>query len=86
MQTIFPDFYRKKFSYAASFGPVSKTVDNSMKYSSLLKDYNYISVRESSAKSHVEGLINKEVDVVCDPVFLLDKTEWEEIASESYVD
>lgn len=82
----FPEFSNKRISYAASFGPISKTIESSLKYSSLLEDYNYISVRENSAKSHVENLINKEVDVVCDPVFLLSKKEWEKVASKSCVE
>lgn len=76
----FVDDDRKKVSYAASMGSVN--LNSGVK--DILKEdlgrYLSISVREEDAREFLEKLLRKQVDVVLDPVFLLDKAEWDKIA------
>lgn len=75
------DFVKKgqKNSYAASFG--QKTVDAfyATKLNENLSAYNIISVREKSGIDILKNIIDKNVDWVLDPVFLISKNEWEKI-------
>lgn len=75
-----------KISYAASMGTqdVSQTQIEYIK--SFLPQFKSLSVREPAAKSVIEGNIDKVVAVVCDPVFLLEKTDWEKIEEEIKID
>lgn len=69
-----------RISYAASFG-ISEIANE---YKAFVKEeigkLNSISVREKSGSIILEELGFSNVDVVCDPVFLLSKAEWEKIA------
>ena len=70
----------KLASYAASIG-VSK-IDESIKneFISRLSNFNYISVRESSAKELLEQF-GIHADVAPDPTLLLTKDEWSDISA-----
>ena len=72
----FVDNNKNKVAYAPSFGvtSLSEYRKNEIKY--LLEKFNYLSVRESEGKKIIKDIINKDVDVVLDPTFLLDKQEW----------
>lgn len=78
-----------KASYAASLG-VSVLPGNSIStYNSFLSDFDYISVREHSAKEQLNrALPEKEIRVDLDPTFLISKNEWCEIAEndEHFID
>ncbi len=69
---------QKIISYAASFG--ASEIDD--EYRKIIKDhcnnFNSISVREQSAKEILFSC-GVESEMVCDPVFLLSRCEWEEI-------
>lgn len=69
---------KKKNSYAASFGSVSLSQKEKNIYSQYLSKFNNISVRETSGIAMVRELIQRDVEVVLDPVFLLEKKEWED--------
>lgn len=73
----------RRISYAASFGPLK--IDwgkyNAAKYTSLLSDYNSISVREEGSADNVEMLIGKRPEVHLDPTFMLTADEWRRIQS-----
>lgn len=68
----------KKVSYAASVGitDISKYKDDMMKY---LSKFDKISVREKSAISTLQTIIDKDIDVVVDPVFLTNREEWDKL-------
>ena len=70
----------KKISYAAS---ISEKVETTYykQYFEYLQDFNNISVREESAKDFLESIINKKIEVTLDPTLLLNKDEWNEIAT-----
>ncbi|MBA2862302.1 polysaccharide pyruvyl transferase family protein [Methanococcus maripaludis] len=71
----------KKISYAAS---VSKKIPENYKktYSDLLKDFDYISVREMDGKEQIKQLTDKNIEIVLDPTLLLSKNEWNRISKE----
>ena len=45
-----------------------------------IKNINYISVREETAKELIANFTNKEISVTLDPTLLLSKNDWEKIA------
>ena len=69
-----------KVAYAASMG--GNEVEG--KYYDILRGtlklFDYISIREKTAGEFIEKLSEKKVENVVDPVFLLRKHEWDEIA------
>ena len=70
-----PDGIRK-IAYSASFGKSCLEDWEKEKTRKLLSRYDAISVRELSARRIVEGL-GLSCEVVLDPTFLLDRSEWE---------
>ncbi len=90
-KTFFLDFVNNKtnkYSYAASFG-FGKIPENlEEEYKTLLEQFEMISVREKTGQAIIERLLNKKVPLVVDPVMLLDKMHWGEMAekrSDSYI-
>ena len=74
---------KKCMSYAASFG-VSKIAKNRHnQYKKGLEHIPYISVRENEARTLVNEVLEKEVNVpvVLDPTLLLTKEDWQKYAS-----
>lgn len=69
----------KKISYAPSFGVSSLTPLQAKKTKAFLRRFDTISVREYSGKKIVKDLIDKEVEVVCDPTLLLSSNEWSDV-------
>lgn len=81
-ETYFLNFVsesKKKNSYAASFGKDILTLKECEIYAALLRDFNYLSVREEKAAKLIYSLIHREIKVVLDPVFLVEKNEWEKM-------
>lgn len=68
-----------RISYAASFGSSYFVEKLNLRYINLLKMFNHISVRELEAQKRLQELIRKDVSLVVDPVFLLNKNEWGKI-------
>lgn len=67
-------------SYAASFGKESIPAELQEIYKHLLARFSLISVREKQGAKLVKSLVDKPVEVVLDPIFLLSKDEWSSIA------
>lgn len=74
----------KKIAYAPSFG-VSSIKEEKKKriISELLERFDAISVREVAGKKILRDLTGKNCNVCLDPTLLLEKDEWEKIASDS---
>ena len=69
-----------KISYAPSFGKSLKNQFGS-EILNQISQFDYLSVREQSVKQELDNLLpNKEVKVVLDPTFLLDKEEYAELS------
>lgn len=71
---------KKKFSYAASFGLSYIEPKYENLYKECLGSFNRILVRETEGAQIVRQLIQREVDVVLDPTFLLNIDQWNTIA------
>ena len=70
-------------AYAASFGFSNICdIDDNIKetYSSYLNRFKHVAVREEQGTVLVNYLTGKRAEVVCDPVFLLNKDEWDDMA------
>lgn len=70
-----------KISYAASIGSNAIPEELKKAYIELLSRYKHISVRENTGADVIRSLINKDATVVLDPTLLLNKDEWNKIAT-----
>lgn len=67
---------KKKISYSSSFGLAEIPVDLRNRYAELLNRINYLSTRESYGIQIIKKLTGRDAELVLDPVFLLDKSQW----------
>lgn len=73
------------FSYASSVA-VTEVTDRYIEFMRKeLNKYKYISVREEQSKDILKKAIDKKIEWVIDPTLLLEKNEWEDMASERLV-
>lgn len=70
----------KKISYAPSLGRTTFDKDTLIKIASWIEKFDTISVREKRGAEIIRKITNRQVKVVCDPVILLERKEWEELA------
>lgn len=70
----------KRIAYASSTGNAMESKNNDELYKQKLKMYDYISVREKSAATRLEKLLNTEIFTALDPSLLLDKNDWYELS------
>ena len=83
----FVDGEHKRISYAASFGRTVNTLSDKEKafITPLLQKFDTISVREDSGASVVKQLTGRiDAVPVLDPTFLLDRNDWEQVASHDH--
>ena len=82
--SFFLDFANnsKKYSYAASMGSVENFKKMKNDPLELLKEFNGISLRENDATTYLSECLNRRCLTVMDPVWLLSKSEWEDLAGE----
>lgn len=79
--TWFLDFTdTKRIAYAASFGISELPPKYVPIYRRYLQDFDNITVREETGANIVKDLIGVKPEVVLDPVFLIDKHEWQNMA------
>lgn len=76
---------RTKFSYAASIAKKSLSFKEREFFINVLRNYTGVSVREDDAVKLLESCSPVKVKSVLDPVLLLDKTEWNEMADEQFL-
>ncbi|MFI3327161.1 MAG: polysaccharide pyruvyl transferase family protein, partial [Clostridia bacterium] len=69
-----------KIAYAASMGVSEISDEVANKIIPLIERFDYVSVREKSAKDLINRYTDKEVTVVSDPVLLLNQDDWNEVA------
>lgn len=70
-----------KISYAASIGAKSIPKELHSLYKELLSRYKYIGVRENTGVEVIKTIVGKEATTVLDPTLLLNRDEWNKIAS-----
>ena len=68
-----------KVSYAASMGNSDLPEEKKDKYAQAFTRFNRISVREKEAQALLQPLTDREVNIHCDPAFLLSAEEWRTI-------
>ena len=73
-----------KISYAASLGLHEFSEQEEHALYPILNKFKYISIREKNSLKNMK-FISKHIDVVPDPVFLLEKEEWDEITPDRIV-
>ncbi len=67
----------KRISYAASIGKSNIDKRYQEQYRKNISKLDYISVREETAKRVLKKMIDKPIEVVLDPTFLLTRNEWD---------
>lgn len=72
---------RKCISYAASIGREYIEQDRKEMFKYRLSGFQKVSVRETTAKRELEAILNRDIEVVPDPVLLLSKEEWNSFAT-----
>ena len=72
--------HAKKISYSPSLGRTEFDEETLEKISQWVERFDAISVREVRGAELIRKLTNKPVKTVCDPVILLEKSEWENLA------
>lgn len=72
---------KKKIAYAPSIGVDHIPIDFYNEMKSLIKNINYLSIREQEGKEILEKEFDICIELVVDPVFLLSKEEWDLIAT-----
>ena len=76
---IFCEQQKKRNSYSASIGKSTLTTFEQREIKKLLKLQNNIAIREMQGKIELEKLTNKKIVNTIDPVFLLNKEDWESL-------
>mgnify|MGYP001718624740 CR=1 FL=1 len=66
----------RKIAYAPSVGTTQLRKKEKDRIKDYLNRFYRISVREESSKGLIGNLVDKPVQVVCDPVFLLSMDQW----------
>lgn len=77
---LLPKVPVKKIAYAVSLG--SRSANTKLaEYKDYLDAFAEISTRETSAKRILEKILKKDINIVLDPTFLLEKKDYEKIVS-----
>ena len=71
--------HRQKIAYAASIGMAELSFEQGQAAKNYLESFKAISVRENDAKEMLGKFIDKQIEVVLDPVFLANDYLWESI-------
>lgn len=78
---------KPKIAYAVSLGATNPNMsDSKERYSTFIKSFNGVSVREKNAQKWIQDLSGRDVDICLDPTMLLKREEWDMIAAEREVD
>lgn len=71
---ILKNYQGKKISFASSI--VNMTDNELKKIEPEIKKFQYIAMRELEAAKRMENLLNRKIETVLDPTFLLKKEQW----------
>lgn len=66
----------RRIAYAPSFGISEFSDDFTRKIYPELEKFDHLSVREAVGVRYVESLVNRKVETVLDPTFLISREEW----------
>ena len=76
----------RKIAYAPSFGAYKIPSEDIDLLTPLINDFDYLSVRESTAAEKLRGFSKNSISYVLDPVFLLNISEWDTIKAKPVCD
>ena len=76
---------KTKISYAASVGKDKFDTSDESKVKDLVSALDHCSVREENTAQYISSLTGQNIETVCDPVFLLDKADYENISSKRLI-
>lgn len=71
----------KRAAVSPSFGVSVIPRDLESYYKQGIEKMKFVSVREESGKRIINGITNSDVEILLDPVFMLDKQEWDKVES-----
>jgi hypothetical protein len=76
----FGDFNKSRIAFGASVAATN--IPESMKeiYKENLRKYKAVGIRDSSSKEPLEKITEKEINIVYDPVFLRNSSQWNELS------
>lgn len=77
---------KKCISYAASITTESYPDWYSQYMKKNLDKYSWISVREKSAQAYLQEIMDRNIDLVVDPTFLVSDEKWNRISTERQID
>ena len=72
----------RKIAYATSFGIGAIPHGMENLYAHFLSRIDYLSARETSGQEIIKQSTGRDVPLVCDPTMLLEKSDWEKIATQ----
>lgn len=81
-----PKIEVKKVSYATSVGVNSFYPSEIRFYKKWLSKFDYISVRESQTKFFLENILQRKIDQIIDPTFMLTREEWKEFSKKRVIE
>lgn len=84
LQFLRPGDKARRISYSPSLGKTDFQEETLAQMRKWVKSFDHISVREPRGAEIIQALTEKPVCSVCDPVLLLDKKYWEEMADKPH--
>ena len=72
----------KSISYAASMGEYRPSSEELAQIQSFLNSFLSLSVREQEIQELLQPLTSNKIELVCDPVFLLSKDQWDRLTQQ----
>lgn len=76
---------KKRVSYAASMGKTALQPNEEEQIKKLVLDLDYCSVREENTAKYLSDLTGRDIQTVCDPVFLLEKEDYQAVATKPLI-
>lgn len=80
LQFLPPNDPSRKISYSPSLGKSVFSAEMLQNIKTWIQCFDYISVRETTGQKILQSLTDKPIQTVCDPVLLLDRSDWEKLA------
>ena len=71
----------KRVAISASFGVDELPNDRLDFYKNSINQFHKVSVREEEGRKIIKNILNKEVDVLIDPTFMLSRADWDIVAT-----
>ncbi|MCX7986266.1 MAG: polysaccharide pyruvyl transferase family protein [Bacteroidales bacterium] len=79
----YPIQVKKKIAYGASSNIINFDKDDYIFIEKMLKNFNAVGVRESDFARILQPYFSKSIEIVIDPVFLIDRNDWAKLISSS---